>query len=109
MGHIANFPASLKHLDLSHNQVDSWFLESGADNLCYSENQEPISKKSSSSRMIPKMSKLSITSSNCSHKKHTRYVHSVKIMGFFPHDFFYQKYHEISTMIHTIHICMLEM
>ena len=74
MGHIANFPASLKHLDLSHNQVDSWFLESGADNLCYSENQEPISKKTSSSRMIPKMSKLSITSSNCSHKKHTRYI-----------------------------------
>ena len=63
--------ASLKHLDLSHNQIDAWFLEAGVDNMCYSEIQEPV-KKSSSSRMIPKMSKLSITSSNCSHKKHSR-------------------------------------
>ena len=82
MGHVATFPASLKHLDLSHNQIDAWFFETGVDNLCYSEtktSQESTSNKkssstsaSSSSRMIPKLAKLSVTSANCPHKKHSR-------------------------------------
>ena len=90
MGHVATFPASLKHLDLSHNQIDAWFFETGVDNLCYSEtkntttthHQETSNKKSSttssmsssSSRMIPKLAKLSVTSANCPHKKHSRYI-----------------------------------
>ena len=37
MGHLSSFPASLKQLDLSHNQVDSWFMEVASDNICYSE------------------------------------------------------------------------
>ena len=37
MGHLAAFPMSLKHLDLSHNQIDSWPLEAGVDNICYAE------------------------------------------------------------------------
>lgn len=37
MGHLAAFPMSLKHLDLSHNQIDAWPLEAGADNICYAD------------------------------------------------------------------------
>ena len=68
MGHLASFPSALKHLDLSHNQIDAWPAEAGIDNLCYAEslmtNDKP--KKTTS-----KMSKLSLSAS-CSHKKHCR-------------------------------------
>jgi Leucine-rich repeat (LRR) protein len=39
IGPLASFPVSLKHLDLGHNQIDSWPTEITAsmDNICYAE------------------------------------------------------------------------
>ena len=78
MGHLASFPASLKHLDLSHNQIDFWIMESTSDNICYIEQldqRKSISAKNQSASNIPKMSKMSLgsnPSTACSHKKHSR-------------------------------------
>ena len=80
MGHLSSFPASLKQLDLSHNQIDSWFMEVASDNICYSEQLDSRALSRSMSRMsvasTPKMSKLLSSGSNngsaCPHKKHCR-------------------------------------
>ena len=79
MGSPSNYPAGLKHLDLSHNQIDTWTGEqrvqysSSSGDICYSatlnsiyeEKQSPTSSSpsststsSSSSHMIPENRKL---------------------------------------------------
>ena len=80
MGHLSSFPASLKQLDLSHNQIDSWFMEVASDNICYTDQLEHKNLTRSMSKMsvmsTPKMSKMLTNSQSsagaCSHKKHCR-------------------------------------
>lgn len=80
MGHLSSFPASLKQLDLSHNQIDSWFMEVASDNICYTDQLEHKNLTRSMSKMsvmsTPKMSKMLTNSQSstgaCPHKKHCR-------------------------------------
>ena len=68
MGHLASFPSGLKHLDLSHNQIDAWPAEAGMDNICYASDQDQKPKLKTTTA---KMSKLSLSAA-CPHKKHCR-------------------------------------
>ena len=39
LGPLARYPSSLKHLDLSHNQITSWHQDPDSDINCYSSAQ----------------------------------------------------------------------
>ena len=46
MGPLCNYPHSLKHLDLSHNQIEHWPLFSNWDVLMFDEPMSPLSTSS---------------------------------------------------------------
>ncbi|KRF83412.1 leucine-rich repeat serine/threonine-protein kinase 1 isoform X2 [Drosophila virilis] len=80
MGHVTSYPATLKQLDLSHNEISCWpslprITESDPHLLCYSHVQlpegmdEPIYKSSKGSSCS---FRASVLKSVCRHRRHLR-------------------------------------
>ncbi len=79
MGCLTSIPMNLKHLDLSHNQIDAWPTEaSTSDSQCYSDKPEKSDINSGSlgaggkrrtSRVHKLAGRLALA---CSHRKHSR-------------------------------------
>ncbi|ALC46696.1 Lrrk [Drosophila busckii] len=84
MGHVTSYPATLKQLDLSHNEISCWpslprITESDPHLLCYSYVQladsmeEPAYKSTSSSSKGSTCSfRASVLKSVCRHRRHLR-------------------------------------
>ncbi|XP_017968519.1 leucine-rich repeat serine/threonine-protein kinase 1 isoform X2 [Drosophila navojoa] len=80
MGHVTSYPATLKQLDLSHNEISCWpslprITESDPHLLCYSHVQlpentdEPVYKASKGSSCS---FRASVLKSVCRHRRHLR-------------------------------------
>jgi len=72
------FPQSIKHLDLSHNQIDSWFNENSScsDQVCYaaseSANETVLPILSENRKISSRLGRLTSRQGCCIHKKHVR-------------------------------------
>ena len=75
---ITMFFQSLKHLDLSHNQIESWLNENSScnDQVCYAASDpsfEPVLPILAENRKISsRLGRLTSRSGCCVHKKHVR-------------------------------------
>ena len=75
IGPLSRYPSSLKHLDLSHNQISSWPTDLETDGNCYA-NQESTSNSSLCSTPEPrKVGRNPVRQTSrtlCPHRRHTK-------------------------------------
>ena len=80
LGPLSRYPACLKQLDLSHNQISSWPLESDTDSHCYSstagKEDKTLSPSVCSTPEPRKISRAAATRQNsrvfCPHRRHVK-------------------------------------
>lgn len=80
LGPISRYPASLKQLDLSHNQISSWPLETDTDWHCYNSGggreDKTLSPSVSTTPEPRKISRAAATRQNsrvfCPHRRHAK-------------------------------------
>ena len=80
LGPLSRYPASLKQLDLSHNQISAWPLEADSDCHCYSstagKEDKTLSPSVCSTPEPRKISRAAATRQNsrvfCPHRRHVK-------------------------------------
>ena len=81
LGPLSRFPAGLKQLDLSHNQISSWPQDTDPDCHCYSLQREDktVSPSVCSTPELRKIGRCQATRQNsrifCPHRRHVKLDH----------------------------------